>query len=448
MKLVVFGDVIEDEDIYVKQAGFCPVHGVPKYKEQSRALWPGGAGNSAKLLADLGADVTLKAVGNPNSRLARALARVKTKWITGEFAVRSRYFYVHDNKPLCRMDVDPPQAEVGVSVPLHTETADGVLISDYSLTNSVPWLMHHTWQGPVVLNVKDPLSPRWKNLPQRAVLVCNRPDANAAAVKGCGMAYLSDKEILSFLVTETGRTVVITNSDAAVWYGGRDLPPVSVPVPRVSQDPQSVGAGDMFSAGLLWWLAEGFSLPLAVPAAIGAAVAYVSRPRGVPVTITEWMDSKTRYTRAMQDRRTMPGFSVNDKVVFTNGCFDLLHPGHRRLLSSCVTVPGQVLVVAVNSDQSVRELKGSLRPYRPLEYRLLDVAYAIDPEVEAYVVPFDGDVERFLQVNGLCPDVLVKGSEYEGKSIPGANLAGSVRFCPQLEGWSTTSLGECEGKHG
>lgn len=127
------------------------------------------------------------------------------------------------------------------------------------------------------------------------------------------------------------------------------------------------------------------------------------------------------------------------RIVFTNGCFDLLHRGHVQLLAAAAS-QGNVLVVGLNDDASVRRLKGPQRPINRLEDRALVLAslHWIDA-----VVPFSEDTPMEL-IRRIRPDVLVKGGDYRLQDIVGAELVqsygGTVYIYPTEAGYSTTQL--------
>lgn len=127
------------------------------------------------------------------------------------------------------------------------------------------------------------------------------------------------------------------------------------------------------------------------------------------------------------------------RVVFTNGCFDLLHPGHVRYLRAAKRL-GDVLVVALNSDRSVRRLKGPTRPLVPQRDRC-EVVAAL--EMVDFVTVFDADTPYAL-IAQLQPDVLVKGGDWKAAAIVGADVVrargGRVRSLPFARGYSTTRL--------
>ncbi len=127
------------------------------------------------------------------------------------------------------------------------------------------------------------------------------------------------------------------------------------------------------------------------------------------------------------------------KIVFTNGCFDLIHLGHVRYLKKAKTF-GDVLIVGLNSDSSVKRLKGKSRPIMPQTARA-EVLAALNPV--DYVVIFNEDTpERLISL--IKPDVHVKGGDYEGKELPEKSLVesygGEVVIVDEEEGYSTTSL--------
>ena len=127
------------------------------------------------------------------------------------------------------------------------------------------------------------------------------------------------------------------------------------------------------------------------------------------------------------------------KVVFTNGCFDLLHAGHVTYLERARKL-GDVLIVALNTDASTARLKGPTRPINPLKDRMTVIAALASV---SYVVAFDEDTPIKV-IRAILPDVLVKGGDYEVKKIVGysevVENGGKVKVLPFLEGRSTTSM--------
>jgi len=148
------------------------------------------------------------------------------------------------------------------------------------------------------------------------------------------------------------------------------------------------------------------------------------------VTLYTWEQALAKCQRARD---------AGHKVVFTNGCFDMLHPGHITYLQDA-KAKGDVLVVGLNDDASIQRLKGTQRPINPLADRALMLAALSSVDV---VVAFSDDTPQSL-IALLLPDVLVKGGDYTVETIVGAPevvaAGGEVCVIPFLEGYSSTRL--------
>jgi D-beta-D-heptose 7-phosphate kinase/D-beta-D-heptose 1-phosphate adenosyltransferase len=157
-----------------------------------------------------------------------------------------------------------------------------------------------------------------------------------------------------------------------------------------------------------------------------ATAANVKPHRGVMAE-----DELVAFVRAAQQRQ--------ERVVMTNGCFDLLHPGHVSYLRSAKKL-GDHLIVAVNTDASVQRLKGPKRPVNTLQHRMEVLAGL---EAVDWVVPFDEDTPERL-IKRLAPDVLVKGGDYQVHQIAGADdvlaKGGEVQVLNFEQGYSTTHI--------
>lgn len=126
-------------------------------------------------------------------------------------------------------------------------------------------------------------------------------------------------------------------------------------------------------------------------------------------------------------------------VVFTNGCFDILHPGHVHILRTAHSL-GDYLFVGINTDGSVTRLKGTDRPVNRLNSR---ISILVEMRSVDFVVPFDEDTPLKL-IEEIKPDILVKGGDYEVKSVVGADYVisggGRVEIIPLLKGFSTSDI--------
>lgn len=136
----------------------------------------------------------------------------------------------------------------------------------------------------------------------------------------------------------------------------------------------------------------------------------------------------------------MISYPLGGKIVFTNGCFDLLHAGHVSLLEQARAM-GRLLIVGIDTDESIRARKGEGRPIQSLYDRamLLSAIRYVD-----YVIPFNGREALERIISQVCPHILVKGEDWQGKEIVGRGIVeahgGKVVFVPLVEGQSTTKL--------
>lgn len=188
-----------------------------------------------------------------------------------------------------------------------------------------------------------------------------------------------------------------------------------------------VGAGDCFCAIFAMAIGHEFTIPEAAEIAWNAGAIYVQNRMNRPITPAELSSDGIVEPEDLTHR--------DFKLVFTNGCFDLLHEGHLQLLEFAKS-KGDRLVVAINSDDSVRRLKGPTRPIKPLEQRMMVMA-SLKPV--DFVVYFDEDTPLEV-IQKIKPDVLVKGQDWKAENIVGADIVPELFRAPIVEGLSTTSM--------
>lgn len=140
--------------------------------------------------------------------------------------------------------------------------------------------------------------------------------------------------------------------------------------------------------------------------------------------------TKTRLRNILQNLR-----KNNKKIVFTNGCFDLIHVGHVKYLQKAKK-SGDILIIAVNSDRSVRKLKGKGRPIMSQKDRLEILASL---ECVDYVILFD-ELTPARIIRYIKPDILIKGADYKINDIVGRNIVEKVKTVQLVKGRSTTSI--------
>ncbi len=221
-------------------------------------------------------------------------------------------------------------------------------------------------------------------------------------------------------------SVVITDGGKKVSGVWRDeffcfKPDKSVEVESV------IGAGDTFCVFLALAVGHGFTVPEAAEIAWNAGSVYVQNNLNRPIVPAELSPSGIVHGSDLASR--------DFKLVFTNGCFDLLHEGHLQTLRFA-REKGDKLVVALNSDESVKRLKGDDRPIKPLSQRMAVVAAL---EMVDFVVSFEEDTP-FEVIKVIQPDVLVKGDDYKKNEIIGADIVPEVFTAPMIPDLSTTVL--------
>ena len=180
------------------------------------------------------------------------------------------------------------------------------------------------------------------------------------------------------------------------------------------------GAGDTVIAILAWAVTQGWDMVEAVQMANRGATSVVSRAGVVPVDMIDIMGHVT--------------YDFDDDIVFTNGVFDILHEGHKQLLTFAKE-KGRKLIVGINSDASVKRLKGKDRPINKQEHRKMMIEML---GIADEVVIFNEDTPMQL-IKKLRPDIIVKGGDYEEKDVVGHEIAHIIIF-PTVEGYSTTSI--------
>ncbi len=203
------------------------------------------------------------------------------------------------------------------------------------------------------------------------------------------------------------------------------------------------GAGDTVLASLGFSLACGYEIDDAVQFSNLAAGVVVGKIGSATATLNEIIEYESSLNKSSSDTHIKTHDEIiilsaelkskGKKIIFTNGCFDLLHAGHVRYLETAKSF-GDVLILGLNSDQSVTTLKGAGRPINTQSDRayILAALEAVD-----YVVIFDEETPYNL-IKAIQPHILVKGGDYEGKKVVGQDIADELKLVQFVEGKSTT----------
>jgi len=462
-RVLCVGDAMLDRFVYGSVSRISPEAPIPVLRVQREAAMLGGAGNVVRNLAALGAHSTFVSVigtdapGGELESLLAAMPDVEASLV----AVRDRNTtikirYVAAGQQLLRADSenDTTMPELVRKAVLSRATAalEGcqvLALSDYGkgvLSDEVvAGLIAAARRGgrPVIIDPKGSdyrryagasvVTPNLRELTLASGLSTSGDDQVVAAAK----KLLADCDIAAVLVTRSGEGMSLIES------GGR--------VCHIRAEAREVfdvaGAGDTVVATLAAGLGAGSGLEAAARLANVAAGIVVGKLGTAVATIEELRAAIDRQTLSVANSKSMTpeqalaratrwrdhGLSVG----FTNGCFDLLHPGHVSLLRQARAACDR-LIVGLNSDASVKRLKGESRPIQSQEARAAVLSSLAD--VDALVV-FGQDTPLEL-IETLRPDVLVKGADYAEDEVVGAQIVksygGKVVLAELSPGHSTT----------
>jgi D-beta-D-heptose 7-phosphate kinase/D-beta-D-heptose 1-phosphate adenosyltransferase len=461
--VLVIGDVMLDRYIWGDVERISPEAPVPVVRAVHRSDQPGGAANVAMNVAGLGARATIIGFAGRDAdrdTLDRCLAdaHVDARLTTvTTHPTTSKLRILGGQQQILRLDVErtsayPEEAyeELTASVSAVLGAVHAVVLSDYAkgvLSEAVCRAVIDEARSrkiPVLVDPKHRDFSRYAG----ATTICPNLVELAAAT---GVAPKETEPLLAaaaaMLPTLRLDYLTVTLSEKGIAVvrplGSHVYPAVARQVFDVS------GAGDTVIATLALSLASGLSINDAVPLANIAAGIVVSKVGTVPVTRDELLTSLAPEIELRASEKLLPldrlvtrvhaWRSKGERVVFTNGCFDLLHVGHITLMEDARR-QGDRLIVAINSDASVSGLKGPTRPVVSEQDRgrVLAALAAVDA-----VIVFSEPTPLKL-IEALRPDVIVKGGDYTEDTVVGAkqvrSWGGVVKIVPTVEGFSTTKL--------
>lgn len=454
--VVVAGDVMLDRYMFGTTSRISPEAPVPVVHIHETDDRPGGAANVAVNLASLGVSTRLLGVVGQDAAADSLQEIMKARGIRCEFQrvdgrptvtktrVQSR------GQQLVRLDQENASAMPGGAMTSALKKAiDGagaVVLSDYGKgTLSDIAAMINLCRDADLTVLVDPKGSDFTQYCGASVITPNQ--AEFESVVG---ACTTDEELVDkaqVMIDELRLdALLITRSEKGMLLVEADASPVFLST-QAREVFDVTGAGDTVIATLAGVLASGEDLASAAALA-NIAAGLVVRKIGVasvtPGEINASLHQRGQGGRGLVGRSELKGMVAesherNERVVMTNGCFDVLHAGHVAYLEEAKSI-GDRLIVAVNDDDSVRRLKGESRPINMLEDRLLVLAglAAVD-----WVVSFADDTPAEL-IADVLPDVLVKGGDYEPEEIAGAKSVlkngGEVRILAYREGQSSSRI--------
>ncbi|MEJ2626464.1 MAG: D-glycero-beta-D-manno-heptose-7-phosphate kinase [Pseudolabrys sp.] len=471
--VLCIGDLMLDEFVYGDVSRISPEAPTPVIAVKRTELMIGGAGNVARNLVSLGARcVFVGVVGEDDAGRALTEALDGYPLIEARLVVdpgrvttrKARFVSEHFSTHLLRadwemaapIDREIEDALIGYVVDA-LPSAGAVVLSDYAKGALTPRVIRavidaaNAADKPVVVDPKGRdysiyrgatlITPNRQELADATHSIAQTDDEIATAAAGLGEA-LGARAVL---VTRSEDGMTLVNGDGS-GEGAVHVPAYPVRVRDVS------GAGDTVVAVLSAMLAMDADFESAMRAANAAAAVVVGKRGTATLTIEELRsrilpastlapEEKIVFDWALLDEHLADWRRQGLRIGFTNGCFDLLHPGHVRLLTAARAACDR-LVLGLNSDASVARLKGAGRPVQPAEARaeVLAALEAVD-----LVVVFEEDTPLDL-IARVKPTVLVKGGDYTREQVVGGDLVeelgGEVMLVELIPGHSTTSMVE------
>jgi D-beta-D-heptose 7-phosphate kinase/D-beta-D-heptose 1-phosphate adenosyltransferase len=466
-EVLVLGDVMLDRFVYGTAERISAEAPIPVVNVGQCTDMPGGAANVARNIADLGAKAILlgvvgedAAAGDLRTQL-QSSPTIRAQLITDRSrptTVKTRY--VADGQQVMRADREsrvPLSADVARQLrdafSAAIDRADLVVLSDYAkgvLCDSVTSAAIETARRRGKIVIVDPKSKEFAKYRGATIITPNRLELQRACGGECdtheqvvaGARHILDQQICEFMVVTRGKDGI-----SVVGTGGiaEHLPTAALQVFDVS------GAGDTVVAALaLGLVAGGKIIEAAALANIAAGIAVAKRgtatvTTGEIVARLTPLDGRTDPLNIFAIERVQQLVQAwraqGLKIAFTNGCFDLLHPGHISLLDQARRTADR-LVVGLNADICISRLKGPSRPVQG-EVARATVLAAVK-SVDAVVIFADDTPLELIET--LQPDVLVKGADYTLETVVGADLVlargGRVVLAELLSGHSTTDTVE------
>jgi D-beta-D-heptose 7-phosphate kinase / D-beta-D-heptose 1-phosphate adenosyltransferase len=458
---LVVGDVMLDRYVYGEVARVSPEAPVPILREDREIAVPGGAGNVVRNLTALGAAVAFISVvgddpaGSDLTGLIGGQPNVEP-WLLVEggrtTTVKTRY--IAAGQQLLRADreqtglIDPRLADRILRIARDAMAATSVtVLSDYHkglLGGDLAPRLIAAARAAGRRVVVDPKGLDYAPYAGADVITPNRRELAQAT----GLPTGTEVEIVAAATALRERhgfgAVLVTRAEDGMTLLAPEL---TLHLPAEAPEVYDVsGAGDTVVATLACGLAAGLELPAAARLAniaagivVGKVGTAVARPPDLLAALSPQRGALRKVVTAQEAIEQVQRWRQRGwRIGFTNGCFDLLHPGHVHLLEQARAGCDR-LVVGLNSDASVRRLKGATRPVQPEAARAAVLASLASVDL---VCVFDEDTPEAL-IRAIRPDLLVKGADYRPEEVVGADLlpgwGGKLLLADIVQGQSTTA---------
>jgi len=457
-KILVIGDLMIDHYLWGKCERISPEAPIPIVNVDNENTVLGGAGNVVNNLIALGAQTdVLSVIGDCEiaNELETLLSKinVSTNYLIKEkgriSSKKSRI--ISSQQQVIRFDresdndinTESQQTLIDQYKKILSQY-DIVLLSDYGKGVLTDSLTSQLIKEANTLGIKvlvDPKGVNYSKYSNAYLLTPNKKEASLAT----NIDIVDNSSLLAAitkLIEKCSLDIsLITLSEDGVAIFDNDLRVH----PTVAREVYDVtGAGDTVLAALGFALSCNYDIDQAVEFANLAAGVVVGKIGSSTATIDEIIDYKSSLHQSSSEEHIKTQKEINvlssklkengKKIVFTNGCFDILHAGHVRYLETAKSF-GDILIVGINSDESVKMLKGETRPINNQQDRALLIASL---EAVDYVVIFNEDTPYEL-IKTIKPHTLVKGGDYEGQKVVGQDLVTELKLVNFIEGKSTTN---------
>lgn len=466
LQVLVVGDVMIDRYIVGDVERISPEAPVPVLRQAREYARPGGAANVAMNLAGLGLRTTLAGFVGSDAAASELYATLQEAGVDRSALVQAslptiaKTRVVSRTQQLLRIDVesrerhtDADTSRLQKAAVAAVAGADAVVLSDYAKGALTEPLCHAVIQAARAKGIPILADPKARDLAKYAGATTVCPNLNELSMATGVDAHATEpllqagRDLLAGLQIDF---LTVTMSERGIHVlrpGGVDEEYRSPARAREVFDVS--GAGDTVIATLAASLAAGLTVEAAVELSNVAAGIVVAKLGTVPVaaheivselTVSSGVTSANKVLDAERAvERVREWRASGETIVFTNGCFDLLHIGHVTLLEDCRRF-GSKLVVGMNTDRSVSCLKGPSRPIvgERERTRVMAALGAVD-----LVVLFDEETPLSL-IRGMQPDVLVKGGDYTVDTVVGHQevmaAGGRVEIVPTVPGFSTSNI--------
>lgn len=456
LKIAVIGDAMLDRYVSGSAQRISPEAPVPVILQRQVTEIPGGAANVASNIKALGGSAFLVSLVGDDSEAKTLSAELDALEVSHKFIFGLKHTVLKTRimagrQQLVRIDREEvPQSisqtnqmDLLVAAEAALQSANVLVLSDYAkgtLGHEVCTALIKKANDRGIPSIVDPKSANWAQYQGADIITPNLKEMREAI--GQELQNVDDE------VTQAARKLLLTNKIGAILVTRSEkgmsyiTATDAVHSPATSREVFDVtGAGDTVLAMIALLMATSVNwsdrLRLANVAA-GIAVGHVGTARVSGQEVLQTLQSKlSRNVQNVDDllNELVQLRQAGKQIVFTNGCFDVLHRGHVALLEQAAQM-GDVLIVGLNSDESVRRLKGPSRPINTLADRafVLSSLTAVN-----YVVSFDDDTPAQL-IAHIKPDVLVKGGDYKPDEVVGREHAGKTVIVPLVHGHSSTRI--------